>query len=274
MNFPDIEINALLRKIGVRPSRDFGQNFLIDANAVSAIVDFARPQANEKLIEIGPGLGALTKELADICKDLTVIEIEDRFAEYLKQIIPGIKVINEDVRLVDFSEIGNELTVFGNLPYSFSSEITIHLLEFSANINRAIIMLQKEFAERLAASPGTRDYGILSILVQLKADTLLGPIIEGQSFYPAPEVQSQMIELRFYKEPKYKIDDNLTLKKIIHGVFKERRKKIANTLVRAGFDKPSALRALSEAGIPENDRPEDISVEKYVQLSNLLAKLS
>ena len=264
-------IYSILKQIGVRPSKDYGQNFLIDAHAVTEIVDFARPQSSEKVLEIGPGLGALTEELHAICPDLTVIELEGRFCKYLATKLPGLNIINEDVRFVDFSELGGKLTVFGNLPYSFSSEIILHLLEFSDSVSRAIVMLQKEFAERLAAQPGSRKYGILTVLTQLKAEALLGPIINGDSFYPAPDVQSQMIELRFYSEPKYQINDNLTFKKILHGVFKERRKKIPNTLVKVGYDKDRVLSALATASIPESSRPEDVSVEQYVKLANTLS---
>lgn len=266
------EIKAILENLGVKPSKDFGQNFLINPFVVSEIVDFAVPEDNEQLVEIGPGLGALTAELVHF-KSLTLIEIEKNFCKYLKKLFPAVNILNEDVRFVDFADFSkgtNNLVVFGNLPYSFSSQIIFHLLEFSCSIKRAILMLQKEFAERLAAVPSTKAYGALSVITQLKAEAVLGPIFPGDCFYPRAAVDSQVIELRFFKEPKYEIKDDLFLKQLIQAAFSKRRKKLVNTLTKLDLSSENILDSLSSLGISKDARAEELSVEEFVALAKII----
>ena len=263
-------IQKKLAKLNINPSKDLGQNFLIDPSVVSSIIDFAKPKKDENLLEIGPGLGALTAELSEISK-LTVIEIEENFCKNLQKEFPNINILNEDVRFVDFSEIGNDLVVFGNLPYSFSSDITFQLIEYAPFIKRAVIMLQKEFAERLAGVPNTKKYGTISILTQLKATARLGPVFSGDCFYPSAKVESQMVELTFYHPPKYEIKNDLRLKEIISATFQQRRKKITNTLTRiTGLSLPELREKLVTLNIDPNKRPENLTIEEFLIMSENL----
>ena len=180
--------------------------------------------------------------------------------------------------MVDLEQLRNEspdqkkLTIFGNLPYSFSSDITQLLLTFYADIERVVIMLQKEFSERLAAVPGTKAYGALTVYTQVLADCVLGPIIEGDQFYPSAKVQSQVIELRFYDQPKYGIKDDYIFKSLVKNLFSERRKKIRNTFTRHYGDKiTNPEEFLKKHGFNPALRSDQIAVEDYVKLANLVA---
>ncbi len=184
-----------LQRLDVRPSRERGQNFIIDDSVIKAIIEFGNPQPADNLVEVGPGLGSLTAELARF-GNLQLIELEKKFCDELALKFPGINIINRDVRKVDFSELGKDLVVFGNLPYVFSTDIVFHLLAHHQVVKRAVLMLQREFAERMAASPGGRTYGVLSVGCQMQADIILGPIISGDSFHPPTSVESRLVEMR------------------------------------------------------------------------------
>lgn len=266
------DVKKTLRTLGVNPQKDKGQNFLIDPAAIQEIIRFGRPELTQgKIIEIGPGLGALTAELADSGK-LSVIEIEHNFCEYIQKRFPQVEVIEEDVRLVDFSEFGDNLTVFGNLPYSISTDVILHLSNFAAHLKRAVVMLQKEFAERLAAKPGCRDYGTITITCQMQADVRLGPIIKGDSFFPEAAVDSQVIELRFLPQPRCRYQDAYIFNSLVMAAFHERRKKILNSIRKSEvFSNFDVLAALNKAGIDPMRRAETLSIEDYCRLSDELS---
>ena len=258
-----------LKRLSVLPKKSRGQNFLIDPSVIGSIVEFGRPEAQEQIVEIGPGLGALTRELFPLAK-LTVIEIEPAFCENLRKEFPGIGVICSDVREVDFSSIGSDLTVFGNLPYSFSTDIIFHLIAAAPSVKRAILMLQKEFVERLAASPGGKAYGALTVGCQLYADVITGPIVPGNSFHPPTNVDSMVLELRFLKEPRFPVSDLVHFRRVVKAAFSMRRKKLSNSLRSlGGIAADDARLLLEEAGIDPSRRAETVSVEEYAKLSNL-----
>lgn len=265
-----MRVKEKLQQVRVRPKKERGQNFLISPSVISEIVSFGDPAPEEKLVEIGPGLGALTGALA-VISPLTVIEIELQFCRDLEVRFPDIHIVNQDVRTVRFSDLGNDLVVFGNLPYSFSTEIIFHLIDERAALKRAIIMLQKEFAERMGASPGGRDYGVLSISSQLFCNIRLGPVISGASFHPPTKVQSRVLELQFLQEPRFPIKDIRWFKQVVKGAFLQRRKKIHNSLKASGI-RPGEkiMEALLHADIDSNRRAETLSIEEFVKLSELL----
>ncbi len=259
-----------LKELSVRPSKQRGQNFIIDPSVIGTIVDFGSPAATDKLVEIGPGLGALTEELQKVAH-LTAIEIEPKFCEDLRQRYPNIKIVNQDVRQVEFSSLGEGLTVFGNLPYAFSTEIVFHLIDSFHSIKRAILLLQKEFAERMAANPGGKDYGVLSISCQLWADLKLGPVIRGDAFHPRANVDSRLVELSFLPSCRYQITDLVWFKKVVKAAFLQRRKKIVNSIMAAGIVRREALmEALARASISPDCRAEMVSISAFVALSEEL----
>lgn len=262
----------VLRDLDVRPSKGRGQNFVIDSSVVRSIVDFGNPQPGEKLVEIGPGLGALTAELYGR-GELTVIEIEERFCEELARKFPGIHIINADVRDVDFSTIGSNLAVFGNLPYSFSTDIIMLLLEQSPALARAVLMLQREFAERLAAPPGGRDYGAISVACQMRADISTGPIVPGDSFHPPASVESMVIELRFLGQARHGVEDLGEFRKVVKAGFMKRRKKLVNSMRASGFYSGESLdRAFAETGVDPGRRAETLTLEEFAALYRSLRR--
>ncbi|MCB0310458.1 MAG: ribosomal RNA small subunit methyltransferase A [Bdellovibrionales bacterium] len=261
-----------LRELGVKPSRHRGQNFLQDQAVIDRILEYAGPLNGENLIEIGPGLGALTRELVPY-GNLRVIEIEPSFCQELANLFPDLQIINADVRSVNLSEMGPDLVVLGNLPYRYSTDIIFHLIDHAAAIKFAVLMLQREFAERLAAGPGGRDYGVLSIAAQLWADISTGPRISKESFYPRPQVESSLVRLEFLRKPRYEIADLDWFKKVVRAGFLQRRRKLANSLKSSGiFSGDQILEALSVCNIDGGRRAETLGIGEFVELAGALRR--
>ncbi len=258
-----------LRDLGVAPSKQRGQNFIIEPTVLTQIVEFGAPQRGEQLVEIGPGLGALTERLLAVDPALTVIEIEEQFCRDLKERFPAIRAERADVRGFDFSTLGRELVVFGNLPYSFSTEIIFHLLEHGSVIKRAVLMLQREFAERVAAKPGGREYGAISVNAQLRADLRLGPVISGDCFHPKARVESILMEMRLLKEPRFEVSDLAWFRKVVQASFQLRRKKLKNSLAASGIFKGEQhiVEVLAAAQISPDIRAERLTLEEFARIA-------
>ena len=271
-----------LRSLNVRPTKTRGQNFVINPNIIKAIIDFGSPKPTENIVEIGPGLGALTDLLHQTNPNLALVEIEEEFCLELQKKYPEIKIFNEDARKFDFNEYsekllsGSPITVFGNIPYIFSTEIVFHLLSFPKKINRFVFLLQKEFAQRMSAVPGSKQFGVLSVMVQVICDTRLGPIINGDQFFPPTKVQSQVIECTMRANPLVPIEDHAFFRRVVKASFHQRRKKIANSLLSGGFlkegvsNKEIVESALERAKIDSGRRAETLSVEEFIMLAKEL----
>ena len=267
-----MRVKDKLKKLEVRPSKSLGQNFTIDPSVIDGILQFGRPQAGERLLEIGPGLGALTSSLVE-SGDLTVIEIEARFCRDLKGRYPKLNIVQADIREVDLGRYGPELAVFGNLPYAFSTEIIFHLLRHANSIRRAVLLLQKEFARRLAAQPGGREFGAITVACQLWCDVRLGPVFSGESFHPPARVDSQVLELRFLSGPRYEVKDPAWLERVVRAAFSQRRKKLINSLRASNIAPTERIEAgLRAAGLDPGARAETVSVKGYVELAEALAR--
>ena len=211
----------------------FGQHFLVDGAIIDAIVDAIAPKPGEALIEIGPGLGAMTYPLLARCEQLTVIELDRDLAQRLRA-RPGIEVIESDVLQVDFDALaqvrGQKLRVVGNLPYNISSPILFHLLDNAAQVVDQHFMLQKEVVERMAAGPGTKDYGRLSVMLQWRYD--IEPVLDvpPASFDPPPRVDSAVV--RMLPLPDAPGVDPARLSELVRVAFSQRRKLLRHTLGR------------------------------------------
>lgn len=263
-----------LNLLDLHPSKGRGQNFLINPEVIDQILNFGAPQSSENLLEIGPGLGALTEVLQKM-GSLKVIEIEGKFCDHLKKLYPEIHVLNADVTKVDLSTLGEDLVIFGNLPYSRSTDIVFHLVRYGANIKRAVLMLQREFAERLAAPPGGRDYGVLTVTTRLWCDARLGPIIGGDSFHPPTKVSSRLVELTFLKAPRVAGLDPGRFEKVVKAAFFRRRRKLFNSIVSSGIEKREKIEEILKAlKIDGNRRAETLTFEEYVQLTDALLPAS
>ncbi len=263
-----------LRDLDVRPSKERGQNFLIRPDIPEAIVAFGAAPQGAHIIEIGPGTGALTAYLARAEK-LTLIEIEPKFCAYLRQKYPSATIVAQDARTVDFSSIGDELFVFGNIPYVFSTEIVFQLLKNRSVIQHAVLMVQREFAERVAAKPGGREYGSISVAVQLYADVELGLIVPGDAFHPPTAVQSRVMKISFLREPRVEVRNPAFFEVVVRGAFSQRRKKVLNSMLSCGrWNREILLAALQSAGISPDIRAEQIDVTRFAALAEALCQLS
>lgn len=256
-----------LKELNVRPSKKKGQNFVVQPFVIDDIIQFGRFDPKMPTVEIGPGMGALTAVLKK-AQDLTLVELEPAFCRELELQFPHARVINADVREVEFSEIGRDLVVFGNLPYVFSTDIIFHLLSQRSWVKRATLLLQKEFAERVASAPGSRTYGVLSIMVQVWSDPELGPIIPGDAFHPPTKVDSQVLSLKFLQSPKVDQEVVDIFELIVRLAFMQRRKKIFNSLRSTKHFEEDVLRtAFEQAELDPAARAEQLSISDFESLS-------
>lgn len=257
--------------LGHTARKRFGQNFLTDGNIINRIVGAIAPDNDHVMVEIGPGLAALTEPVAQSIDNLTVIELDRDLAERLK-VHPTLKdkltIHQGDAMKFDFGQLvvpGRKLKVFGNLPYNISTPLMFHLFEFAEHIENMHFMLQKEVVLRLSASPGTKAYGKLTVMAQYYCQVV--PVLEVPPgcFTPPPKVDSAVVRLVPYAEKPWPAKDVELLRKVCNTAFNMRRKTLRNNL------KPLLNDADFEAlGIDAGLRPEDISVQQYVAMANYL----
>ncbi len=249
------------------PRRRFGQNFLIDQGIIAAIVSAIAPQRNDRLGEIGPGLGALTEPLLQKLDHLHVVEIDrDLIARLKKTYLPErLSIFEGDALAFDFAALGDGLRIVGNLPYNISTPLLFHLASFADHVSDMHFMLQKEVVERMVAVPGDAECGRLSIMLQYRfhLDWLLD--VPPESFDPPPKVQSAVIRMIPKRGEELTAKDEALLAKVVTAAFSPRRTMLRNTwreLVRA--------EQFAAAGIDPMLRAEDLGVADYVRLANLL----
>ncbi len=271
------ESKRQLAELGVRPSKERGQNFLVSDLVIDSIIEFGRPQKSETIVEIGPGLGALTAALMPYGLK-AVIEIESAFAASIKKQFPTLEVFEADARSFDFSSLGKQITIFSNLPYSISSEMLLALVRSDSNsVKRIVLMLQKEFVERLAAEVSSSDYGILSVFCQRAASIRTGPVVGAEYFQPRPKIDSQLIELVFNNE-KSKVAQEFAdrgfedlFSKVVRAAFSKRRKTLLNSLQSSGMhDKGLWERVLEASEVSPGRRAQTLN---WIEYENITATL-
>ena len=244
----------------------FGQHFLVDEAIVDAIVDAVDPRPGQALVEIGPGLGALTAPLLARCGALTVIELDRDLAARLR-VRSGLTVIEADVLAVDFAQLAREraqpLRVVGNLPYNISTPILFHLLGAAAHVADQHFMLQKEVVARIAAAPGGKDYGRLTVMLQWRY--AVEPVLDvpPSAFEPPPRVDSAVVRMRPWPQPE-PVDQRL-LGELVAVAFSQRRKLLRHTLGRWLAQRGAAT------GFDLQRRAEEVPVAEYVALARALA---
>lgn len=251
-----------------RPRKHFGQNFLQNRQIVEQILSSLHLQKEDKVIEIGPGLGALTQPLLKYLDHLIAIEIDRDLQVHLASLSIAkdkLELVPADALTVDFRQWGGNLRILGNLPYNISTPLLLHLLNYATSIVDMHFMLQKEVVERLAARPGTRDYGRLTVMIQYHCE--VEPLFEvpPEAFYPKPKVDSAVVRLIPHQLSPYPEVDLKALEQLVAQAFGMRRKTLANNL------KPvlSAMQ-LSDLGIDPLARPEQISIMDYVQITKFI----
>ncbi len=273
------EIRRSLSALGVTPRKSRGQNYLADRGTIDRIVRFAHVEPDETVLEIGPGLGALTDALHSQAGFYAAVEIEASCRDHLLTVCPALssaQIVIADVRTVALpdSRLGQPpYVVVSNVPYSLSTDITLWILRHRTVVRRASLLLQREFAERLAAPPGTKVYGSLTVLRTLFADARLGPVIPGTVFVPPAEVESRLIELTPLPQLRCEVPGEELFERVVRAAFSTRRKTLLNALAGAGLglEKPAVRSVLAESGIVESRRAETLSLEEFAALSRAVA---
>jgi 16S rRNA (adenine1518-N6/adenine1519-N6)-dimethyltransferase len=250
------------------PRKRFGQNFLQDAGVIRAIVDAIHPQPGEVVIEIGPGLGALTRPLLERAGHLHVVEIDRDIIAKLKHVFPADKLeIHEgDALKFDFGSVAPRMKIVGNLPYNISTPLLFHLAEYSSQVQEMHFMLQKEVVERMVAEPGTADYGRLTVMLQYRFYMENVLLVPPGAFWPPPKVESAVVRMIPAAGSHGVAKDEALLEKVVAQAFGQRRKTLHNNL--KGLIDDAGLAAL---GIDPGLRPENLSVAQYVSLANVVA---
>ena len=272
----------ILNKYGLTAKKKFGQNFLIDDNILDEISTSACINDDELIIEIGPGLGNLTSYLLKKSRYVLLVEIDNNMIEILNDRFKentNYSLINEDILKVDLDEkiskIEEELSfsfkkvkVVANLTYYITTPILFKLLQDSKRVDEIVVMVQKEVADRMVASPKSKDYGILSVMIKYLADAKIIIKVPKEAFIPSPNVTSSVIKL--VKNKKYECDDEEKLFELIHHAFAQRRKKMINSLESSKFlnlDKKRIKDAFNKVNLNENVRAEELSIEEFILLS-------
>jgi len=250
-----------------RARKSLGQHFLRDPSIARRIVRLARPATGETVVEIGPGLGALTAFLAESCERLVLVELDLHLAERAAAQYSDratVTVVHADALAADWAAlIPDRGVVIGNLPYNVATPILHRLLGQRGRIRRLVVMVQKEVAERLVARPGSRDYGALSILTQLDADAEIQFCVPPGAFSPRPRVESSVVTLDVLSHPRVALTDEERFRRLVRGVFQHRRKQLTNAL-RGVVAQPKEL--LARAGLDGRRRPETLSLEEFASL--------
>ena len=248
---------------GHRARRRFGQNFLHDPGVIARLLRFIDARPEQRLVEIGPGLGALTDGLVSAVKTLDVVEIDrDLIPRLRERFGDGVRIHEHDALRFDFTTLGtDELRVVGNLPYNISTPLMFHLLAQSGVIRDMHFMLQKEVVDRLCAEPGSRDYGRLSVSVAARAEARRLMRVGAGAFQPAPKVESAFVRLT-PRRPDFPLPDPARFDRIVTAAFAQRRKTLSNAL--RGLLSPEQNRA---AGIEPGDRAEVVSPAGFAALA-------
>lgn len=281
MNLSDINtIRWLLSKNGFSFKKSLGQNFLIDSSVCPAMAN-ACCDENTGVLEIGPGIGVLTAELSKVAKKVVTIELDER----LKQILPitladcqNVEVIYGDAMKLDLFEIIKQhfsdcekVCVCANLPYYITSPIIMMLLESRLPIDSITVMVQKEAAERICAEVGSRDSGAVTVSVTYYAEKEILFEVGRESFMPAPNVDSAVIQLKIRKEPAVKVNDEEKFRKLVKACFAQRRKTLLNTVSSTlGISKDILRDALGKIGLSETVRGEQLTMEQLANLSEMI----
>jgi len=270
-------IKDVLAKHGFSFNKQFGQNFITDANLLSAIVSDAGVTKTDTVIEIGAGAGTLTKALSDSCRKVIAFEIDRNLMPVLNETLANsanVEIIIRDVMKTPMAELekiaGGKYRVVANLPYYITTPIIMNFVENAQNAVSLTVMVQKEVAERLAANSGGKEYGAITVAVQSVADIKVTRIVKRDMFFPSPNVDSAVVRMDFNKN-KYDITDKEFFRKTVKYAFSSRRKQLQNNL-SAFFDisKEKAMELIEKTGADKNARAETLSVEQFVKLANLL----
>lgn len=270
--------NHILHKFKLRADKKLGQNFLIDESVVRRIVEAAELTSEDTVLEVGPGIGTLTQGLAESKANVVAVELDKRLLPVLDVTLEGydnVRIVNGDILKVDImQEVGaDNFKVCANLPYYITTPIIFALLEKRLPMERLVAMVQKEVAERMAAKPGGKDYGALSVAIQYFTEPEIAFIVPPDSFIPAPAVDSAVIVCKRRQQPPVQVCDEDLFFRVVKAAFSMRRKMLNNALKNMGISGEQCLKWLELAGIDGKRRGETLTLEDFAALTNTFEKV-
>lgn len=274
----------LIKKHNFKIAKKFGQNFLVDESILKTIIDCSELSKDDCVLEIGPGLGAMTQVLCEKAGRVLAVEIDRELIPILKVLLfsfNNFKLINEDILKLDLKTVLEEnfgaspVKVVANLPYYITTPIIMKLLEENIKFKSITVMVQKEVGERLAAAPGGKDYGALTVAVQYRCITNKIMVVPPESFMPRPEVESMVVRLDSRDKPPVTLIDEKMYFRVVRASFGQRRKTLLNALKAGnlGRSKEELKSILSKHNIDENRRGETLSLEEFASIANELSSL-
>jgi 16S rRNA (adenine1518-N6/adenine1519-N6)-dimethyltransferase len=273
-----LNVKQLLKRHGLRPKRSWSQNFLVDLDVLEQIGRVAEIESGDVVVELGAGLGALTAVLANSAKRVVAVERDRDMAQVLRSEFAGderVLIFEANAASLDWptlvAGLGQAPIVVGNLPYHMASQILFHLLDEGLGLKSWVIMVQREMAQRMVASPGGRDFGVLSLQLQMRADPEVVLTVPPSAFHPAPKVLSQVVRGVPLGGYRYPVDDHKMFNSLVKSVFSQRRKKIRNGLKstfkgRLGMDRIDEI--LVRLGVFSEARAEQLDLKVFVDLAN------
>ena len=268
--------NHILHRFKLRADKKLGQNFLIDENIVRNIVAAAELSDKDTVLEVGPGIGTLTQGLAESGASVVAVELDKRLLPVLDTTLEGydnVRIVNGDILQVDIMQtVGvDEFKVCANLPYYITTPIIFALLEKRLPMERLVAMVQKEVAERMAAKPGGKDYGALSVAIQYYTEPEIAFLVPPSSFIPAPSVDSAVIVCKRREKPPVEVCDEALFFRVVKAAFSLRRKMLNNSLKNMGIKGEQVAKWLELAGVDGKRRAETLSLEDFAALTNTFA---
>ncbi len=268
-------IRKELRELGLTPRKRWGQHFLVDRNILNKVVRAAQLDQDDIVLEIGPGLGEMTLALARQVKKVIAVEIDPKLVKILKEKtsdFSNIMIVEGDILKIDFEQLYDQanqpLKGVANLPYQISTPLLFRFIESRDLFSSLTLMLQREVAERMMASPGGKDYGPLSIFIQSASVLSIPFYIKPSAFFPPPKVESAVVHMIWKEVPRMASEEEEWFKKVVKGCFSYRRKRLSNALKYADIDLPQDLeQRMRRIGIDLQSRPETLSIEEFVRLA-------
>src|SRR5215813_6609659 len=271
------EVRATLRESEFRPRKRLGQNFLVHENIIESILRLLDLSPEDEIVEIGPGLGFLTRRLLETGKKVWAVEIDsalvDRLKESLAGSYPAFQLIHNDILKVapeDFLP-SHKVKLVGNLPYRISTPVLFHLFEWREHFSSLVLMLQKEVADRIASGPATKAYGTLSVWCQVHGRIIERVSVSPEAFFPKPKVRSTILKIDLYQEPLISLKELSLLRGLIRAAFGQRRKTLGKALTSwLQRDRRELERVLRREGIDPMRRGETLRVEEFLALTHAL----